>query len=133
MNKDWIGIIDVEPSQASNAFGIIYITQTKFSDTVMIHGQISNLPNGNYAMEVQPLREHENNCHDTEERFSSNEEPLPDNVYKVNILTSLSYLCYRALYHHLTKSYDRYIVCLFFSDCSWKDSIYETGCLPWKL
>ena len=87
-------MVNVEPSKASNAFGIIYITQTKFSDTFMIHGQISNLPNGNYAMEVQPLREHENNCRDTKGRSNSNEEPLADNVCKVNILTCLSYMCY---------------------------------------
>ena len=80
-------IVNIEPSQASNAYGTIYVTQTAFSDTVMVHGQISNLPKGNYIMEVQSLRLHENNCHDTEERSNSNEEPLPDNIYKVSILT----------------------------------------------
>ena len=86
MNEDWIGVVNVEPSQASNAFGTIYLTQTTFSETVMVHGQISNLPKANYAMELQSFREHENNCLDTEEHFDSNEEASPDNINKVSIL-----------------------------------------------
>ena len=85
MYEDWIGIVNIEPSQASNAFGTIYFTQTKFSDTVMVHGQISNLPKADYVMEIQSFREHENNCPDTEEPLNSNEEPLPDNIHKVSI------------------------------------------------
>ena len=85
MYEDWIGIVNIEPSQASNAFGTIYFTQTKFSDTVMVHGQISNLPKADYAMEIQSFREQEINCPDTEEPLNSNEEPLPDNIHKVSI------------------------------------------------
>ena len=54
-------------------FGTLYLTQTKFSNTVMIHGQISNLPKGNHGLQVHSAGPFENTCFIDGEHFDPNE------------------------------------------------------------
>ena len=58
----------------------------KFSDSVMIHGQISNMPKGKYSLEVHALKDSENQCLETEEYSKSNELPASEHSYKVSII-----------------------------------------------
>ena len=71
--QDYIGFVHLDDANGSKVFGTLYFTQTKLSNTVMIHGQISNLPKGNHGFQVLSFGPFENSCLVTGEYLDLNE------------------------------------------------------------
>ena len=83
--EDEIGIVNFVKTHDFGIVGTLYLTQMKFSDLVMIHGQIPKMPKGTYSLEVHAVKESENQCPESEGYSTSNQLPVSEHTYKVYI------------------------------------------------